>query len=248
MNARIQSWFPFYVQLCLNGREWLGRQMDRAHLRYARLDNCFAWIEDFDKAQKLMDRQPKTHWPKVLDGISRMLNPAHGKIFNGFSTRYYWSAYQSEWASDIAFLTASRSSVPRRAIPAAYANGALYAVALRICGGEPRYVNRPTNAISTLKPPPTPQFRLGILWLASASQQHGRNSLPACRAADHPSQPLRSSWVNISHRPSRERQRPGSVATAACGAWLLAPPSSCGVLERQGLCSCGSGSGRLAAD
>jgi len=103
MNARIQSWFPFYVQLCLNGREWLARQMGRAHLRYARLDNCFAWIEDFDKAQKLMGRQLKTHWPKVLDGISRMLNPAHGKIFDGFSTRYYWSAYQSEWATDIAF-------------------------------------------------------------------------------------------------------------------------------------------------
>jgi hypothetical protein len=29
MNARIQTWFPFTVQVCLNGREWLARQMDR---------------------------------------------------------------------------------------------------------------------------------------------------------------------------------------------------------------------------
>jgi hypothetical protein len=28
MNARIQTWFPFPTQICLNGREWLARQMD----------------------------------------------------------------------------------------------------------------------------------------------------------------------------------------------------------------------------
>lgn len=32
MNARIQTWFPFPVQICMNGREWLSRQMDREGL------------------------------------------------------------------------------------------------------------------------------------------------------------------------------------------------------------------------
>jgi hypothetical protein len=32
MHARIQTWFPFAVQICLNGREWLARSMDAAHL------------------------------------------------------------------------------------------------------------------------------------------------------------------------------------------------------------------------
>jgi hypothetical protein len=32
MHARIQSWFPFAIQICLNGREWLARQMDAAGL------------------------------------------------------------------------------------------------------------------------------------------------------------------------------------------------------------------------
>ena len=32
-----------------------------------------------------------------------MLNPIHGKIFKSFPIRYYWSAIESEWASDIAF-------------------------------------------------------------------------------------------------------------------------------------------------
>lgn len=103
MNARIQTWFPFNVQICLNGREWLARQMDHAGLAYTRRENCFTRIEDFPKAQKLMDRQLKANWPRILDRIARMLNPVHREIFKDFRTDYYWSVYQSEWASDIVF-------------------------------------------------------------------------------------------------------------------------------------------------
>ena len=51
MNARIQTWFPFTVQICLNGREWLARDMDREGMAYGRYDNCFPWIEDVERAQ-----------------------------------------------------------------------------------------------------------------------------------------------------------------------------------------------------
>ena len=107
MHARIQTWFPFQIQICLNGREWLARQMDKAGIQYRRLDNCFPWIENFEKAQKLMDQQLRTAWRSALDRFVRMLNPIHGKIFKGFPFQYYWSAYESEWASDIAFQNAS---------------------------------------------------------------------------------------------------------------------------------------------
>ncbi|MBT4287578.1 MAG: hypothetical protein HOD92_09590, partial [Deltaproteobacteria bacterium] len=30
MNCRIQSWFPFPIQVCVNGKEWLSKQMDKA--------------------------------------------------------------------------------------------------------------------------------------------------------------------------------------------------------------------------
>ncbi len=50
MNAPIQTWFPFQIQICLNGREWLSRQMDTEGVKYAALGNCFPWIEDWDKA------------------------------------------------------------------------------------------------------------------------------------------------------------------------------------------------------
>src|SRR6266480_3520390 len=35
---------PFSVQVCVNGREWLARQMDRVGMKYVRQDNCFPWI------------------------------------------------------------------------------------------------------------------------------------------------------------------------------------------------------------
>jgi hypothetical protein len=50
MHARIQTWFPFRIYVCLNGREWLARQMDQAKLHYVRRDNTFTWVEDANHA------------------------------------------------------------------------------------------------------------------------------------------------------------------------------------------------------
>ena len=107
MNARMQTWFPFPVQICLNGREWLAREMDTEDLEYVRQDNCFPWIADWGKAQRLLDKQLKTRWPELLDGIAQQLNPIHGEIFQKYRVPYYWSTYQSEWAIDIVFRQAA---------------------------------------------------------------------------------------------------------------------------------------------
>jgi hypothetical protein len=103
MNARIQSWFPFSIQICINGREWLSRQMDRAGLLYLRKDNCFTKINNVEKAQLLMEKQLQTDWCQELNRIAKRLNPAHGKIFGDFDAGYYWSTFQSEWATDVMF-------------------------------------------------------------------------------------------------------------------------------------------------
>jgi hypothetical protein len=55
MSARIQTWFPFDIYVCLNGREWLARQMDRAGMKYRREENCFLWIEDPEGIQHVED-------------------------------------------------------------------------------------------------------------------------------------------------------------------------------------------------
>jgi hypothetical protein len=103
MNARIQTWFPFAIQVCLNGREWLAQQLGAAGLQYVRQDNCFPWVEDWATAQRLLDRQVKAHWPRLLDGIARQLNPIHTALFWAYPLHYYWSTYQSEWATDLVF-------------------------------------------------------------------------------------------------------------------------------------------------
>jgi hypothetical protein len=103
LNARIQTWFPFSIQICMNGREWLARQMDRAGMRYRQQDNCFPWVEDWEQAQRLLNAQLQANWPALLDGIAAGLNPIHEQIFHHFPLQYYWSTYQSEWATDIVF-------------------------------------------------------------------------------------------------------------------------------------------------
>jgi len=103
MNARIQTWFPFNIQICINGREWLSKQMDKKGILYLRKDNCFPRINNVERAQKLMDKQCDVNWPNELGRIADRLNPARKKMFGDFNVAYYWSAFQSEWATDVMF-------------------------------------------------------------------------------------------------------------------------------------------------
>ena len=103
MNARIQTWVPFPIQICINGREWLSRQLDAAHLKYVRRENSFVWLENARRAQQLLDEQLRVSWPKVLDDIAFHLNPVREDMFKQFPISYYWCVYQSEWATDVLF-------------------------------------------------------------------------------------------------------------------------------------------------
>jgi hypothetical protein len=104
MHARIPTWFPFRVYVCLNGREWLAHPMDQAKLHYVRRDNTFTWLEDVAQGQALFNHQLQAHWPTLLGELAQALNPAHAEIFARFPCRYYWSLTDSEWASDVMFL------------------------------------------------------------------------------------------------------------------------------------------------
>jgi hypothetical protein len=103
MHARIQTWFPFHVWVCLNGREWLARQMDQAKLPYVRRDNTFTWVEDVAQAQALLAQQVQADWPGLLGGLAAALNPAHAEIFAPEPYPYSWSVLDSEWATDVMF-------------------------------------------------------------------------------------------------------------------------------------------------
>ena len=104
LGTRLQTWFPFNIQIWLNGREWLAHQLQRrGHTDFRRQDKCFTWLGDPKLAQRLMNQQLATAWPRALDALARSLNPLHGQIFKPSPHTYYWSAYQTEWATDVLF-------------------------------------------------------------------------------------------------------------------------------------------------
>jgi hypothetical protein len=103
MFVRLQTWFPFEIQVYLNGRDWLARQLDREGLTYRRSDNKFLWVEDWSRAQELFRQQLETSWPTVLDELQRAVHPLHPGHLGRLPVSYNWTVFQSEWATDVAF-------------------------------------------------------------------------------------------------------------------------------------------------
>jgi hypothetical protein len=75
MHVRIQGWIPYDVQIYINGREWLARQLDRAGIGYARWDNALVRVDDLEAAARLCGRFAHKAWPRVLNAFARRVNP-----------------------------------------------------------------------------------------------------------------------------------------------------------------------------
>jgi hypothetical protein len=104
MHVRLQSWLPFPLQVCLNGRDYLARQMDRAGMGYEQRDNCFVRIDDLPRAQALLDRLVTRKWQNFLNRLARQLNPLPKQLsLDG----YYWTIRQGEFATDVIFRDAA---------------------------------------------------------------------------------------------------------------------------------------------
>lgn len=105
-HVRIQSWLPFNVFICLNGRHWLERGLRQAGIGYVKDGNCFPWIEDLATAQELLNQQLKTDWTGLLNRLTLGSCPALSQVIRPLRPEYYWSADESEWATDILFKSA----------------------------------------------------------------------------------------------------------------------------------------------
>jgi hypothetical protein len=105
VHVRVQTWLPLGVRVCLNGREWLCRQLDREGLGYDRRDNCLARVDDAGRAQELLDGQLRTDWPALLNRLADRAHPARAAalVLEGRPLEHYWSAEQTEWATDVMF-------------------------------------------------------------------------------------------------------------------------------------------------
>lgn len=101
MHVRIQTWFPFTIQVYVNGHEWLARQMDHAGLGFRQLENAFHWLEDPEKTQRIAHEFVGQKWPRILEAFANEVNPLMGDLLENMS--YYWVTDQSELATDIIF-------------------------------------------------------------------------------------------------------------------------------------------------
>jgi len=101
IHVRIQTWFPMPIQIYVNGHEWLAHKLAANGVRYSKLDNAFAWIDDMARAQKFADRFANQNWPRILAHYAKLVTPQMQDILQG--TEHYWVTDQSELSTDILF-------------------------------------------------------------------------------------------------------------------------------------------------
>jgi hypothetical protein len=102
-HVRVQTWFPFEVQVWVNGREWLGRRLDKARIGYEAWHNAIVACDDWSAAQKIADRFCRRRWARPLDRLARMVNPMLPTIRDAGFGGYYWVTDQAEVATDVIF-------------------------------------------------------------------------------------------------------------------------------------------------
>lgn len=103
MHIRLQTWFPFQIQVYINGREWLARQLEQRGVRYQRYENALTSIDDLALAQQLSSRFFRRKWPRVLDAFARRVNPWLPRLRKAGFDGYYWVVDQCEIATDVMF-------------------------------------------------------------------------------------------------------------------------------------------------
>ena len=107
MYLKIQTWFPYNVQIYINGREYLSKLLDKNNVKYEMYNNSFSYIEDFDKAQELANNILNQKISSSFDGLIKQINNLLPNITKIFSASYYWCIDQCEFATDINFKSRS---------------------------------------------------------------------------------------------------------------------------------------------
>jgi hypothetical protein len=102
-HVRLQSWFPFEIQVWVNGREALSRELERRRIHHVRWANAIVKLVDWPFAQRLADRLATRRWRRLLNGLARQINPMLEVVEATGMGGYYWVVDQAEIATDIAF-------------------------------------------------------------------------------------------------------------------------------------------------
>jgi hypothetical protein len=103
IHIRLQSWLPFGIQVYMNGREWLSRQLDARGIGYVRADNALLRIDNLKVAGELCEHFAHRAWPRLLDALARRVNIHLPAIAAAEFRSYYWCLDQAEVATDVMF-------------------------------------------------------------------------------------------------------------------------------------------------
>jgi hypothetical protein len=103
MHVRLQTWAPYEIQVYVNGRAWLARQMDQVGLGYRRSDNKITQVDDFRAVSALCESFAHTDWPSFLERQAALVNPLLPDIKRAGFPGYWWVIDQCEYASDVLF-------------------------------------------------------------------------------------------------------------------------------------------------
>jgi len=102
IHIRVSTWFPFSIQVYVNGHSWLAQQMLKKGLGYKLRDNAFTALDDPAKAQRLADQFVHQDWKKTLNRLAKKVNPLlRQRWLLGY--QYYWVLDQAEYATDLIF-------------------------------------------------------------------------------------------------------------------------------------------------
>lgn len=103
IHVRLQTWFPFTIQIYVNGHEWLARQMTAKGLSFEQVENAFVHLSDAAKANRLAATFAGLNWPAILSRWAHRANPLFANLLNGMA--YRWSIEQAEYATDLLMKT-----------------------------------------------------------------------------------------------------------------------------------------------
>lgn len=106
MYIRLQTWFPFAIQVYLNGHDWLAAKMRKAGLGFVQEDNAFVQLDDPERAQRMADQFQGLPWIRQLKRWARQVNPLLSEDWLG-GKQYYWVLEQAEYSTDLIFKSAA---------------------------------------------------------------------------------------------------------------------------------------------
>jgi len=120
MHVKIQTWFPFTMQVYVNGHEWLARKLSKRGIDFLKVDNAFVWLADPEHAAQWVPQFWRREWPMLLDCFARRVNPLLKDWVAG--QNYYWVIDEAEFSTDVVFADKKALATLR---PALYEHAAL---------------------------------------------------------------------------------------------------------------------------